>query len=408
MKRALSLSVVDQAVLSIQSLLIGLLLVQFADSHEVGRYALSMSVFFALLTVQDSLFCSIISNRVFGAAADEQAWTIGIISSVSAIYFIAIAIIATVLVAVWLSFEPTLIAAAVTMVASGLLREFARSVSISLNNLRRCLLVDIVSVLLTVAVLSLTWRVVDPAAACLLAIAAGHGAAVVVLTPQMHVNLKNPVALMAAYGPYFNITRWNLAAGLAEEIRSRTFLFLIDVLRGISATAAIHVGRLFISPVLLITMAVGRIVVPRIANRMRLGDIAGAQATILQVTAMLFMLGLAYSVLIYVAWPVLEDVILRGRYPAIAETMAAWCAFTLFSTLLSPLQWLYRAIERFRELAYVSSVNAAIVLAAMTSLAISQIPLQTAIVILAIGNFSSAAALLWMLKSRPISLKVLS
>lgn len=55
MKRAIALSIVDQAVLSAQSLAISIVLISLSNAELVGRFALSLSVFFLLLSVQDAL-----------------------------------------------------------------------------------------------------------------------------------------------------------------------------------------------------------------------------------------------------------------------------------------------------------------------------------------------------------------
>lgn len=66
MKRAIALSIVDQAVLSAQSLAISIVLISLSNAESVGRFALSLSVFFLLLSVQDALVGTPLNTRVFG------------------------------------------------------------------------------------------------------------------------------------------------------------------------------------------------------------------------------------------------------------------------------------------------------------------------------------------------------
>ena len=80
---------------------------------------------------------------------------------------------------------------------------------------------------------------------------------------------------------------------------------------------------------------------------------------------------ICYAAALYLSWPLLQEHLFRGRYPEIAETVFAWMVLSFVSTPLWCLHWLFRSLERFRELALVGFANMVCVLAAMTCLALA-------------------------------------
>ena len=393
MKRAISASVVDQAVLSAQSLLVGLFLIRFGGSDSVGRFALSMALYFAFLAAQDSLFGSILANRVYGRTSEEQTRVVGLISSIAASYFLFAAVLVAVGVCLWFDFDPIMVSATAAMMIAGLLRELARAVAISFDVMGRCLSMDSLAALLTLAVLLPLTDLVVPEAACLFAIAIGHGTAFLLLKPNLHFSLSDPRSLLHRYAPLFRLTRWSFVGSISDEAKSRTFLFLVETLRGLQATATLHVGRLIISPVMLIVLAVGRVVLPRMANHFHENRTEQAYDMFRRMSVFLVLMTALYGLLVYASWPLLDRYLFRDNYPEIAETMAVWCVYAIASSPLTCLYWLFRAQERFRELALVKLANASGVLLAMSCL-MFDVPLYTAILILIAGNICAGCALL--------------
>ena len=212
MKRTIALSVLDQAVLSAQSMFVSLLLIWLADAEAVGRFALALSLYFSFLTVQDSLFGSILANRVYGRSVEEQRGTIGMVSTLSLSMMIAAAVL-TAAAAAWIGFDAELVMATVAMTVAGMLRELARAVAIALGDMRRCVRVDAAAAVLTCVPLPLLLQMVAPEVACLASIALGHAVATLVFKPRLHVSIGQLPAKITAYRDLLAIAKWSLVAG---------------------------------------------------------------------------------------------------------------------------------------------------------------------------------------------------
>src|SRR6187200_1536228 len=84
---------IDQGVLSAQSVIFAFLIMRLGDAAAVGRFALSLSTFFIFLAVQNALIGTPLVTRVFGRPADVQARILRVVCTFD-IYIIAAAILA--------------------------------------------------------------------------------------------------------------------------------------------------------------------------------------------------------------------------------------------------------------------------------------------------------------------------
>ena len=398
MKRAIALSIVDQAVLSAQSLAISIVLISLSNAESVGRFALSLSVFFLLLSVQDALVGTPLNTRVFGRSRDEMAEVLRVVCTV-AFLLMAAAAVATVALLFAFRFNAAQVGASVVLVVSGLMRELSRSVSIATGDMRRCVMVDAGAAVLSGLLLAALWPLVLPEVACLLAIGIGNLIAVGLFAPRLHVSVRNAAAAVQEYGRYLPLTRWSLLGAVSSEVQTRTFLFLVEFFRGLAATGTMHVGRLIVSPVMLVSMALGRIVLPRMAAHFRNNEAGKAYSIILNSAALLTFVAVAYGAALYLAWPHLAGYLAKSQYPELAQVVAAWSAYAIISSPGWCLNWLFRAMERLRELAIVSALNAAGVVLFMGCLAFP-VPLYSVIVIMMFWELASLATLLWLLRER--------
>lgn len=396
MRRALIISVADQGILSAQSLALGGILVWLGTPEQVGRFALATSLYFAFLTLQDSLAGAVLANRVYGRTRDEQERTIGQVSAVAAWLALG-AVLATAVATFVLGWSWGLGAATAAMTVSGLLRELARAASIALSEMSRCFAMNASAAVLTMLLLLPLWKVLPGEQACLWAMALAHGGAALVWGPRLHLTRGGMAGALPGYRGHLGMGGWSLVIGVAAELRSRTFLFIVEAIRGLSATSAMHVGRMLTSPMSLISMAVGRVVLPRMALHCHRGETQAALDICRRVALLLTAMGVAYALVLFLAWPLIDVHLLKGRYPQVADSLVAWCVLTAVNAPVWCLHWLYRALDRFGELATVSVVNTVAVLAAMTCLVLP-VPLQTAVVILLVGDVGFTVTLLLLLR----------
>jgi len=397
-KRAIALSVIDQGVLSAQSVLFGFLLMRMGDAEAVGRFALSMSAFFIFLAIQLALISTPMMVKVFGRPAAEQAGILRVVCTFN-VYILAAAAVATVVLLSAIGFTPLETAAAVAMVMSGLVRELSRSVSISTGDMRTCLRVDGSAVAVSLLLLWPLNHVLPPQVAFLFCIAVGNCAAVVIVRPDFHIVFRELGGVFRAYRPYLHIARWSLVGGVSAEVQSRTFLFIVEILRGTAATGILQVGRLLVSPLSLITIAWGRVALPRMAAHFRDGAPARAFTLMYVSIACIVVLAITYFAVIYFAWDWLDHHVFQDKYPGLEKIVLAWCIYALVSEPVRALGWAFQATDRFRELALLVMASAIGVLVLMTTLVLP-VPLYATLVILTLGELCLGAALLWLLPTR--------
>jgi O-antigen/teichoic acid export membrane protein len=397
-KRAVVLSVVDQGVLSAQSVLFGFLLMRMGDADGVGRFALAMSAFFIFLAIQLALVSTPMTVKVFGRPAAEQARILRAVCTFD-VYIIAAAVVSTVILLAAIGFTPLETLAAVALVASGLVRELSRSVSMSTGDMRTCLRVDGSAVVVSLLLLWPLAKVLPPPVAFLLCMAVGNCAAILFVRPNLHIVLCNPAAAFRAYRPYISITRWSLAGGVSAEVQSRTFLFIVEFLRGTTATGILQVGRFVVSPVSLMSIAWGRVALPRMAAHFRSDAPARAFNLLYASIACITAMAIAYFALIYFTWDWLDHVLFQEKYPGLADIVLGWCAVTVTGEPVRALGWAYQATDRFRELALLVMANAIGVLVMMAAL-VFPLPLYTTLVILTVGQVFLGVALLWFMPPR--------
>lgn len=398
MKRAVALSVIDQGVLSAQSVLFGFLLMRAGDADAVGRFALSMSAFFISLAVQLALVGTPLMVRVFGEPEAEQSRILRIVCSFGA-YLIATSVLATVVLLAVIGFSPLETAAAVLMVASGLLRELSRSISLATADMRTCLKVDGAAVATSLLLLWPLNTALPAQVAFLLCIAIGNATALLLVRPRLHIVFGGLGATIRAYRPLFAMTRWALTGGVAVEVQSRTFLFIVEVLRGTAATGLLQAGRFIVSPLPLISLAWGRVALPRMAAYFRNNAPDRAFSLLYVSIACLTALAIAYFAAVYFSWGWLDRFIFQGKYPGVSQVVLGWCAFTLLSEPARALGWVFQATDRFRELALLVTAEAVGVLVLMASLAF-EVPLYTALGVLTLGQGFLIVALLWLMPGR--------
>lgn len=397
MTRALVISILDQGILSGVSLGIGLALIRFATPEAVGQFALAMAVFFMFFSVQHSLASLPISTRIFGAADEERTAVLGVICTFDLLIIAAAAVVSITVLAAF-GFTALELAAAVSMILAGLWRELARAVRFSTDQMRALVTMDCAAMAITVVSIVMLWRVVEPASACLFGLAIGNGAASLALGPRRHLSPAAIGAMTRSYGPYFRLTRWTLLNGVAWELQNRAYVFIVQMFRGAAANGALQAGRILVSPVELVAMAWSRVAVPRMAARVRAGAAEDAYAMTRINVVLMVAFALTYCAALFAGWDLIEHHLYGDRYPDIGKLVAAWGVFGVVTAPLRCLEWLFQALERFRELAICGVVNALGVVTLMSVLVLP-VPLYSVLIVLTAGQILVIIALVRLLSA---------
>lgn len=397
MRKALFISIIDQGALSALSLAMGLLLVRFASPEGLGQFTLAMSVFFVFSGVQFALVSLPISTRIFEQNAQVQARVIGEFSSFGVVSIaVSMALSAILFQLFGLSSAQSL--AGIAMVGSSLWRELSRSVHISSGGTLGAARMDVVAVITSVIAIIALWFVLSPEVACLAGLAIGNLVGASLLGPKLYVALANIGASIVGYRKHFGLTRWALGDSLSQEMQTRGYVFLVQILRGDAANGVLQAGRIVTSPISMVGIAWSRIAIPRLAASVRAGQVDAA----LRQTRMnmLGMLGLAliYAVALYLIWAPVDALLFADRYPNIGPVVAAWCGLALISAPAQCMIWLFQAMERFRELAMLGVANMIGILLACAMVLWAGAPVYTVLGVMALGQLVVLLVLGWRVR----------
>lgn len=394
MSRAHLLSVLDQAVLSGLSLLLGLLLIKLGTPEALGRFTLALAVFFMCFSIKYALVVLPISTRVFGASEGRAAEVIGIVAALDLVVILISVLLSLVVLAAF-GFAPIELIAAAAMIAAGLWRELGRTIHIARGHMGACLALDTAGTLVTLLSLGGYWHLFQPEVACLLALATGSAVAGAAFSPPLFLSRRHIVQNLLAYRQFLPQTRWAFLGGIAAELQARGYVFGVQVLRGVAANGMLQASRIVLSPIEMIGIAWGRVSVPRLAALVRAGRTDEAWAATRLNVMLMAGFALCYLLAVLLVWGWIESLVFGTRYPRMWEMVVAWGGFALVASGTRCLEWMFQAMERYRELAVLGLVNSACIFVLLGFLALP-VPLYCVLGILGLGQVFVFASLAWL------------
>lgn len=365
LRHKLALALADQAVLSLFNLALNLALIAFAVPHDFGTYAYAMTTIILATSLQNALVGTPISVMIPGRPPAEQIEVLAdllafdlAVRNTSALVAPLVCLLATQDAAVLLG-----VAAAVH---AHLGRETRRTWMMAGDRIAAALRMDAIGAAFAIAATSALWSVLPPPAAALWGIAIGSGAALA-LSPAPDTG--GCAATARHYRRYWADTRWSALGAATTEAEYRAYVFALQLLRDASQLAHVQAGRMLLGPLQLTVSAWGRIARPALAAAVVQGDRARVFSLVAQGATAMLALGLAFALGLYLAWPLAETYIFRGRYPDIAVTTALWTAYMVLllvrSTLATPLQ----AAVLFRDLSLITVATTALTIVFLALLA---------------------------------------
>lgn len=350
MKRLLSLSLIDQALLSAASFVISLVLVKYGGPQSVGGFALALSMTFVATGVQNAMVITPAAVRLFSLDRAAQAGILATLTTVDVLLNAALTA-ACFGVSIGLDFTAFQSAAVALLVSSSLVRELARGVLAGCGNIQRCVVLDSAGVAVCFAVTWFLWSRVAPEMACMLGLAAGNLLSSWVFGPENHRRPGQLLHHLSAYSAYWGESRWMLMGATATELHERSYVFMLQMLRGIATVGTVHAGRFLIAPLSLMTTAWGRAMRPRMATLLENGRHAEARGILVGGVALTLALTVAYIAVLLLLWDVIDRQLFAGRYPDMWPIVLAWCGYGLLSVPANCLSFYYQAERRFQPLA---------------------------------------------------------
>lgn len=390
MRRAIVLSIVDQAMLSAFNLGLSLLLIARVSPSEFGAFTYVLAVLLVLSSLRNALVAVPIGVWLPGRPQAAQDEVLATLLKFDHALRIAILPIAAGLIAV-VGTDPLYLGPALCVCFLWLWRETQRDLSFTLRMAERALLLDAISVGSSIVAILFLWRLLPPVPAVLAGIAAGH--AVAIASAGHRVAQESFATALAGYGRFWQESRWTLFGAATTEAQFRGYVFAVQAFRGGDTLGAVQAGRALMGPLPLLASAWSRAARPEMTAALVENRVADARRILLLGTAGVLFLSLLYLLVLYVAWPVIETYLFKGRYPEIGMLTIGWGLATLVGMLDLCLSAYLQAARKFRGLAFASLAAAVVSGCALLVLA-TNVPAAYAIGAVALGEL---VALVWVI-----------
>ena len=355
--RGISASLLDQALLSIVNLAIGMVFIKFASKDEYALYAQVMALVFLTTGVQSALVNSPAVTLMPRKAAAERRKFAGslfalqaILSLGFALVFGCLALLSPHLLSLASSSGFIALAFAVTIWVAWL-RDFVRNQLFIDLKAGTCLQLDLAYAALCAAGFGLLIANHSVAADNVLILVALVGALTALpwlinAGIHFHADFGHIKKTLRETWP---LSRWSLPGGLVSWAFGNGYVLIAAQVAGPVATADIVAARLFVAPLGMAYLAWGNVFRPRASHWLAAGQIA----TVTRVSYSA-VVGITGGVALYLgalvlAYPFLEHHILGAKYQGLVQDVVWWGAFFLASGVAGTCTGVLLALGRFRD-----------------------------------------------------------
>lgn len=382
MKRALALSIIDQAMISGFNLVLNLALIAFATPEQFGIFVLVQAIGFFAISAQNALIITPLNYLLPGQPEPVVQRELSMLTSANAI-LILLGLVLALALAMMINADLPLYLAILAFFGVTLAREYVRNVLVITERIAQTLILDAAAIAATFLLLLGFWQILPPAAAALFALALGNLIVLVAGRIRLH---WQPARLTAHFGDYRRVwekTRWALQGALQNEVEARSYVILLERWRDAAALGTIQAGRTVLSPLLLIAPSWRRIARPKIVRHLQNGEHDAVRATLWSGALVIAAASLAYGLVIYLAWPLFEAHVFKGRYGDMHNIVLGWWIYALVVGLAGIAATQLEAQRRFRALAMVGLVIAGLVIIVLAPLVWLGASLMTIVLALA-------------------------
>ena len=392
MRKAVAISIADQALISLFNLGLNAGLIAFADPAEFGHYVYAATIILIATSLQNAIIGTPIAVIYPASPEAEKAAVCQTLLAVDLVFRAAMALLCVPLS--WLTdHDPLFVSAAAAALFAGLARETQRNLAVAERRTGDMIRVDAAAIALSIAATLLLWPWLRPSIAALAGLAVGNALAVALAARGARLSSLGLGTLARRYRPIWQRTRWSLVGAATTEVQFRSYVFMLEIFRSARDIATVQAGRLLLGPLPLLVGAWGRVARPELARRWAAGDRRGMISLTLKGLAAILGAGLAFCAVLYLAWPVIERLVFKGRYPDIGLMTATWGLYTLLVIAHMVLSAPLVAALRLKALAQVTMVTAVISVALLAGLALPVPPIYA----VAAATVGEAVALVWII-----------
>lgn len=357
MKRAVLLSLIDQALNSGFNLALSILFIAFATPAEFGRFAFILAGSFFAVSAQNALVIMPLNYLLPGRPSAETKTDLSMLTSANLVLTLLSLPVGFGL-ATLIGADSVLSVAALAYFATLMAREFARNILVVTGCIHLTLAYDALAIVLTGVAVTGLWQVLSPEAAALGGLSLGNLGALMMFRVETRRDVSCFRSHASAYRQVWKDTRWALQGALQNEVVARSYVFLVERMRDVAALGTLNAGRVTIAPLLLVSTAWTRIARPKLVEHIRLGQRQPIIAILMAGASVVAGSTLLYGLALLIAWPFIDAYAFRDRYGDMTGIVLVWWIYALAVGLTSVMVSLLEARRQFRALAVVGLIGA--------------------------------------------------
>lgn len=336
------LGAMDQAMLSLFSLLIGIAFVRFSSQSEYAGYSLSMAAILLIQSIQNALVNSPTTTLFPSQLIDEKrdavfassfliqlvlTAVIGIGGGISALYLLSFSTEGLL--------NPHLMSAA-TLAAIGLVwREYIRGTCYLRHRALAAVKGDLLYLsLASVSLASLMFLFGLTATVVFLCIGIASIASAIVNSSSQGIFWKlKETSTREALTDILACSKWALPSVIVSWIYANGFLYAVAYFKGDAAVAEISASRLFLAPISLLVIGWSSVFRPRVSRLLAEKEMSAIDKTI-RLSALIFaVVSLTFGIIVVISMPHLEAHILGSQYGDLSPLVIAWATFFMAASI---------------------------------------------------------------------------
>ncbi|MCC7258120.1 MAG: hypothetical protein IT486_07080 [Gammaproteobacteria bacterium] len=368
-----TISLVDQAILSLANFLVGVFLIQNTTKNEYGSYVLAYAAILLVIGAQNAIVTTQMTVRIPQKRPPERAPFCGALAVGQFLVFLPVlamvsGLVATAATVGLISGRSAVITAVIGMACFGiLLREFARGYFFTQLRPMVVLTIDLAYVALLFVGLVLA-RTLAQEQLYLLAIGmlglASLGSGWLALASAQlpwRQSLTNQVKVLRESWIH---GRWALGGVGVTWLQDQSYVYLLSLLAGTASTAEANAARLLLMPVMLLNTGISRITMPMWSNLRHEG-----RRHEIEMGARRIFLTLSLAIVGYVAVMVaIEDLIVpflfSSEYTSMRNLVVLWGAVLALQIARSNYSVILQVHEGFRQITQANTVSALVAVVA--------------------------------------------
>ena len=398
--RLMSTAVVNQAVLSAASLMVGLLLLRHTTDLHYGYYVLGTTALMLVAGMQNSFIAAPMVNRLTHGDLQQRADLVGGLfrdqrSFMRVCGAIVIACASVLWMAGVLDRQSGPLAIATTLTAVAVLnREFFRAVLMAHRRPQDVLPADLGYVAAMVATASVAILTPLPGVAAIL----GLGLAALLggwllqrrLMQLEPYNIHGSPGILRSFAP---VGTWSVAGSGIHWAFNQGYTYLIAGTLGVPAVAAVSATRLLMMPINLVSTGMGSVMMPLAARWLHDRGPASVMRRLAAITLGLATLALVYFGVMWLLRDFIFGELLHKHFADRDRLLKLWVGVFLLILCRDQMIWLLAVRERFRDLAVLTAFSAALALVA-SYLAMLRMGVSGALVGIMAGEILQVAGIL--------------